>query len=67
MTNTGVVKIIDLLNRPRSEGDKIAVSLEYFPPRSAEGVEVRTMVPVLVVCLFVVHWYSTKLDGTTVL
>jgi hypothetical protein len=32
-------KIIDLLNQ-KKEGDKPFASLEYFPPRSEEGVKV---------------------------
>ena len=35
-------KIIDLLNEKKAAGVKTSVSLEYFPPRTADGVKVRT-------------------------
>jgi hypothetical protein len=35
-------KIIDLLSRAGDEGRTPSVSLEYFPPRTEEGVKVRT-------------------------
>ena len=35
-------KIIDLLNA-KTEGDAPFTSLEYFPPRSEEGVAVRSV------------------------
>jgi 5,10-methylenetetrahydrofolate reductase len=35
-------KIIDLLNQEKN--GKVPVSLEYFPPRTEEGVKVRHFV-----------------------
>jgi len=32
-------KIIDVLNEKKSNGEKISVSLEFFPPRTADGVK----------------------------
>lgn len=34
-------KIIDLI-KEKKEGDKPFISLEFFPPRTDEGVKVRT-------------------------
>ena len=34
-------KIIDLLKEKKAAGVKTSVSLEYFPPRTADGVKVR--------------------------
>ena len=33
-------KIIDLLNEKKAEGVKTSISLEYFPPRTEDGVQV---------------------------
>ena len=33
-------KIIDLLNEKKEQGVKTCISLEYFPPRTEEGVKV---------------------------
>lgn len=35
-------KIIDLLKERREAGIKTSVSLEYFPPRTEDGVKVGT-------------------------
>ena len=37
-------KIIDLLKERKEAGKKISISLEYFPPRSDDGVKVRFVV-----------------------
>ena len=34
-------KIIDILKEKKAAGVKTSVSLEYFPPRTADGVKVR--------------------------
>jgi hypothetical protein len=34
-------KIIDILSKKSCEDDKPLVSLEYFPPRTEDGVKVR--------------------------
>jgi hypothetical protein len=42
MTNEVNPRIIDLLQQEKKkEGDKPLVSLEFFPPRTQEGVKVR--------------------------
>jgi hypothetical protein len=41
MTTTTTPKIIDLIQQKRDENDtKPYVSIEYFPPRTDEGVKV---------------------------
>ena len=36
-------KIIDIINAKKAAGVKTSVSLEYFPPRTEEGVKVRRL------------------------
>jgi hypothetical protein len=62
-------KIIDILRSKKPDDDnnnnnnKPFVSLEYFPPRSEEGVTVRALVRAIYmswpVCLFVVRFSSS--------